>query len=257
MNRRIWLTLALGLSWILSGDAGAQAQDTIARVKSSILAVGTWQKTRAPAFQFRGTGFVVGDGSLLATNAHVLPTVLGEGADPERLMVALPGAEPGSVQLREASRVAVNADSDLALLRLSGAALPALKLAPADSAREGDRLLFTGYPIGAALGVFPATHQAMIASLTPIAIPSANSRSLDARQIRRLQSGAFGVYQLDGTAYPGNSGSPLYDPATGEVVGIINMVSIKGSKESALSQPSGISYAIPVRHLRELINNAR
>ena len=29
------------------------------------------------------------------------------------------------------------------------------------------------------------------------------------------------VYQRDGTAYPGNSGSPLYSPVTGEVVGII------------------------------------
>ncbi len=27
---------------------------------------------------------------------------------------------------------------------------------------------------------------------------------------------------LDATAYPGNSGSPLYDPETGEVVGIIH-----------------------------------
>jgi serine protease Do len=31
------------------------------------------------------------------------------------------------------------------------------------------------------------------------------------------------------------------------------MVYIKGSKESALSQPTGISFAIPVRHLIELL----
>jgi S1-C subfamily serine protease len=65
------------------------------------------------------------------------------------------------------------------------------------------------------------------------------------------------VYQLDGTAYPGSSGSPLYDGGTGEVVGVVNMVFVKGLKENALAQPSGISYAIPVRHLRELVTKVR
>ena len=49
---------------------------------------------------------------------------------------------------------------------------------------------------------------------------------------------------------PGNSGSPLYDTETGEVIGIINMVFVKGTKEAALSQPSGISFAVPRAHLR-------
>ena len=43
------------------------------------------------------------------------------------------------------------------------------------------------------------------------------------------------MFQLDATAFPGQSGSPLYDGANGEVVGIINMVFVKGTKESALS----------------------
>jgi hypothetical protein len=34
------------------------------------------------------------------------------------------------------------------------------------------------------------------------------------------------------------------------------MVFVKGLKENALAQPSGISYAIPVRHLRELLTKA-
>ena len=39
----------------------------------------------------------------------------------------------------------------------------------------------------------------------------------------------------------------------GEVIGIINMVFVKENKESILSKPSGISFAIPVRFLRELM----
>ena len=45
----------------------------------------------------------------------------------------------------------------------------------------------------------------------------------------------------------GNSGSPLFDTRTGEVVGILNMVFVKGTRESALSNPTGISYAIPIQ----------
>ena len=35
---------------------------TIARVKSAVVAVGTFQRTRSPPFRFLGTGFAVGDG---------------------------------------------------------------------------------------------------------------------------------------------------------------------------------------------------
>ncbi|MBA3777460.1 MAG: serine protease [Betaproteobacteria bacterium] len=93
----------------------------------------------------------------------------------------------------------------------------------------------------------------MIASITPIALPGVTAQQLDARLIRRLQSGAFSVFQLDATAYPGNSGSPLYDIETGAVIGIMNMVFVKGTKEAMLSQPSGISFAVPVQFLHELL----
>ena len=75
--------------------------------------------------------------------------------------------------------------------------------------------------------------------------------------VRRLTTGSFPVFQLDATAYPGSSGSPLYDAETGVVIGIVNMVLVKGTKESALSQPSGITYAVPSRHLKSLIDRAR
>jgi S1-C subfamily serine protease len=97
----------------------------------------------------------------------------------------------------------------------------------------------------------------MVAAITPIAIPPGDARKLDPALVRRLQAGAFPVFQLDATAYPGNSGSPLYDAATGEVVGVLNMVFVKGSKENALTNPSGISYAIPSRYLQGLIDAAR
>ncbi len=73
--------------------------------------------------------------------------------------------------------------------------------------------------------------------------------------IKQLRKSPFMVFQLDGIAYPGSSGSPLYDPETGIVYGIVNMVLVKGKKESALTDPSGISYAISGNYIKSLMNN--
>jgi S1-C subfamily serine protease len=43
----------------------------------------------------------------------------------------------------------------------------------------------------------------------------------------------------------------------GDVVGIINMVFVKGTKESAISQPSGITYAIPANFIRQLVQRQK
>ena len=241
----VWLSVA--------SDASAQHSSTILRVKPSIVAIGTFQATRAPKFRFAGTGFAVGDGTLAATNAHVIPATLDGGADPELLVAVLPGSDPSGQAVRRLSRVLVDAEHDLALLRMDGAALHPMKVGDSSSIAEGDVLLFTGFPIGSVIGLFPATHRAMVAAIAPVALPSASGRQLDPKVVRRLRESAFPIFQLDATAFPGNSGSPLYDPANGEVVGVVNMVFVKGTKEAALSQPSGISYAVPSRYLLELL----
>lgn len=229
--------------------------DTIARVKPSIVAVGTFERTRSPQFQFRGTGFAVADGTIIVTNAHVLPEALDD-ANAEVVAILLPGPGNDSAQAREAKRLAVDASSDLALLKIDGAPLPPLKLRDSSTVREGQYVLMTGFPIGAVLGPYPATHRGMISSITPIAIPQGNASELKSAVVRRLTSGSFKVFQLDATAYPGSSGSPIYDPDTGEVLGIVNMVLVKGTKEAALSHPSGITYAVPSSHLEALLKSA-
>ena len=251
---RLCLAIAVALA---SPAALTQPADTIARVKSSVVAVGTVQKLRSPQFRFLGTGFAVGDGTLVVTNAHVIAKPLIADGDPELLAIAIASDNPQKAQVRVVQRAGLDADRDLALLRVPGPPLPPLAVRNSDTVREGEQYLLTGFPIGNVLGLFAATHRAMIAAVTPIAIPAGNVRTLDAAMIRRLQAGAFPVFQLDATSYPGNSGSPLYDPATGEVVGVLNMVFVKGTKESALTSPSGISYAIPSRHLQALISAAR
>lgn len=239
--------------------AGSVASDTVAtveRVKQSVVAVGTFERTRVPQFAFRGTGFVVEDGTLVVTNAHVVRSP-PDASLREQFGILIPQPGNRTATFREATQVATEPNSDLALLRVVGTPLPALRLGNSDDVREGQEILFTGFPIGAVLGPFAATHRGMIAAIAPIAIPQSSSRDLSPKTIRRLSSGSFDIFQLDATAYPGNSGSPVYDPATGSVLGVVNMVLIKSTKESALSQPSGITYAVPAKYVSDLLQKAR
>ena len=231
--------------------AAADLKEVIPVVKRSVVGVGTYEPTRSPATMFTGTGFVVGDGLSVITNSHVVPDGVGQGERVGQLGIVTPDGT--GMRFRPAQLVARDNEHDLAHLRLSGAPLPALELGDADTVQEGQDLAFTGYPLGMVLGLHAATHRATLAAITPIVTPSLNSRKLDARQIAALQRAPFSIFQLDGTAYPGNSGSPVYDPASGRVWGVINAVFVKGLKENAITNPSGITYAVPVSYVHKLL----
>ena len=239
----------------LPPGAHADLPDTVQRIKPSIVGIGTFLKVRNPSLQFSGTGFVVADGQLVVTNAHVVARDL-DAANRETWMILVPDAN-GEPRGRDARIVSVDRDRDLALLRIEGSPLPALKLGDTDVVREGQLVAFTGYPIGVVLGLHPATHRATVAAITPIVRPGLTARQLNPKMIARLKDDPFRVYQLDGTAYPGNSGSPVYDPETGVVLAVLNSTLVQGTRESAISRPSGISYAIPVRHVRDLLASDR
>ncbi|MGG7605446.1 S1 family peptidase [Massilia sp. BKSP1R2A-1] len=230
--------------------ARAELTKTIPLVKRSVVGIGTELRTRSPAIAFFGTGFVVGDGRSVVTNAHVVPPA-SDGAGKETLGIVM--RERNGVAFRPARLVAIDREHDLAHLRIEGEALPVLQLGEPEQVVEGAALAFTGFPLGMVLGLHPATHRATLAAITPIVMPSLSSRKLDARAITQLARSGFDIYQLDGTAYPGNSGSPVYDPDTGVVQAVINMVFVKGLKETAISAPSGITYAIPVRYVHALL----
>jgi S1-C subfamily serine protease len=243
------------LTWMASSSAHpASLPDTVAIIKPSIVGVGTYQKVRNPSAIFNGTGFVVGDGHHVVTNAHVLPREMN--APEKETLVVLVGGED-EANARAATIVAVDRTHDLALLRIGGEALPALKIGDSEKVREGQQLAFIGFPIGMALGLYPATHRATVAALVPIARAGVTARQLNPRMIKRLRDSAYVIFQLDATAYPGNSGSPLFDPATAEVYGIVNSVFIQGTREQAITHPSGITYAIPSIHVRHLLEQPR
>ena len=252
---KTWCVMALWL--VLHGASMAQARlvEMVAAAKSSVVAVGVFNATASPRFAVRGTGFVVADGQLVVTNAHVIgdPNDASFGTQ-LRVRVIAGNAAPDE---RVAKLVHTDPAHDLALMRIEGSALPALSLGVVDTVPEGTAIAFIGFPIGGTLGMSLVTHRGIVSSVPKIVMPPPSARLLTERAIAQIRDGAFVIYQLDATAYPGNSGGPLLDVETGRVIGVLNSVLTKGTRETALSNPSGISYAIPVRHVLELLSRPR
>jgi len=244
------LMIVLGLSLEAEAYADENAlPDILARIKPGIVAVGTYMPTRNPRAIFLGTGFSVADGRTVVTNAHVISKEL-DSARLERLAVFFRQEQQEHMQL--ADLAVVDEEHDLALLSINEGKLPTLEIGDSSRVREGELYAFTGYPIGMVLGLYPVTHRCIISAISPNAIPVLAGSQLNINMMRKLQA-PYAVFQLDATAYPGNSGSPLYNIESGRVVGIINKVFVQGSKENAITNPSGISYAIPSEHIKALL----
>ena len=243
------------LLFSLRNDATAETAlpEILARIKPSVVAVGTYLPTRNPRAVFLGTGFAVGDGRIVVTNAHVTDKTL-DAEHLEQLAVFYRLEQKEYMLLADLAET--DDQHDLALLSLKDGKLPSIEIGDSQRVREGEQYAFTGYPIGMVLGLFPVTHRSIISAISPNAIPATASRQLNVNMLKKLQT-PYDVFQLDATAYPGNSGSPLYDENTGKVVGIINKVFVQGTKENAITNPSGISYAIPAEHIKALLNQKR
>jgi len=222
--------------------------ETIKRVKPSVVGVGVYTPSGNPKNQLHGTGFVIGNGLYVVTNDHVIPKELN--TEIQQRMVIFTGTGK-KTQYRLAQLIGSSKQHDLAILKIEGQSLPSMRLAKRKLVDEGMEVAFTGFPIGAILGLYPATHRGMISAVTPLIEPVKGSGQLTASMLKRLRN-PVDIYQLDATAYPGNSGSALYNAKSGEVIGVINKVLVQGNKEHAISAPSGITYAIPVQYVYEL-----
>ena len=151
-----------------------------------------------------GTGFFVTDTGLIATSAHV---ARGEGA--------LLAKMPSGAQL-EAKVVFLDADLDVALLKVEGENFPALGLADANATHQGEGVVAIGKP-----------GDAMLFSVTK-GIVSA---------VGKFPTAGPGTWiQTDEPINPGNSGGPLLN-MYGEVVGINTLKLVK-------KNTNGIGFAL-------------
>jgi S1-C subfamily serine protease len=244
------ISLMILLTFLFThGHARAELADTVEKIKPSIVGIGVHTPTSRPQNILRGSGFVIGNGQYVVTNHHVLPTDLDDSLLQQMAVFVGSGK---TAKVRKATIVASHERYDIAVLKIEGSPLPALPLGKTTFKREGSYVAFTGFPIGTVLGLYPVTHRGIIAAITPTIVPVSDSRQISIKMLKQLRN-PYLVYQLDATAYPGNSGSALYDMNSGEVLGIINKVFVQETKEAVISKPSGITYAIPVKYLLELL----
>ncbi len=248
MQKLIYLLL-----WFLPTSIYAHTDlaGIIKQVKPGIVGIGV-HSAMAQKNILAGTGFVIGNGQYVVTNYHLI-TLKAKAKAMDKLVIFTGSGRNGDIYNVEV--LASSEKYDLAVLKHNGPKLPALALSDDTYQDEGRQIAFTGFPIGAVLGLYPVTHQGMISSITPIIIPAKNSKAISVEMIKALRD-PFLIYQLDAVAYPGNSGSPVYLQDNGEVVAILNKVLVSSSKESAIENPSGIAYAIPIRFLIKLLTDS-
>lgn len=161
-----------------------------------------------------GTGFFVTETGILATNAHL---ARGE----ESLLAVLPGGE----QL-DAKVVYIDADLDIALVKVEGKEFPHLALADVATVRQGESVVAVGNP-----------GDAMLFSVTK-GIVSA---------VGKFPNAGPGTWiQTDTPINPGNSGGPLLN-SRGEFIGINTQKLIK-------KNVAGIGFALSATDLIEVLH---
>ena len=194
-------------------DLSRGVSDLVAAVMPSVVHLKAWRS--GERFPAGGSGFAVGDDGTLVTNHHVV-----QGAHAVEVKLA-DGREA------EARVVGTDAHTDLAVLKLDGAAPPPLPLAEAQDLRVGEIVLALGSPFG-------------LSGSVTMGIVSALGRSLRSGSGRLIEN----VIQTDAALNPGNSGGPLVD-LRGRVVGV----------NTALFVPAqGIALSIPAATARHVLD---
>lgn len=177
--------------------------------------------------QGTGSGVILSADGFIITNAHV---VHGAQSVTVTLAPAL-GADAGQVGVGiPATVVGVDRETDLALLRIHRAGLPALQLANSSHVRQGQIALAFGSPLG-------------LANSVTMGVVSSPARQLS-------PDGFMQYIQTDTPINPGNSGGPLVS-ADGRVIGINTLIySQSGGNE-------GIGFAIPSNLVRDVYHQLR
>ncbi len=223
--------------------------ETIKKVKPSIIAIGTYHPRSKPAVNFYGSGFVFSQKGYAITAEHVISAI--EKKDGVGNLYAF--SQKNGISKKFRARVLTeNVKYDLAIIKLEGSGFDHVRLGNSSNVEEGQSIAICGYPYGPVFGLFPTTQTGIISNISPMAIPVRKSSLLSNKMIKALKD-PYTIFQLDCTAFPGNSGGPLFMPDTGNIIGVLNSGFVRVTKENKQIS-TGISYAIPINYVKELID---
>lgn len=176
-----------------------------------------------------GSGVIVSPDGYIVTNAHVIENAT-------RIEVELPfaatGGDPGKSILGRRGRtvgaqvVAIDEETDLAVLKVPVRALPALPFGDSDTLRPGQVVLAFGSPLGLSSSVTMGVVSGVARQLAP--------------------EDPMIYIQTDATINPGNSGGALVD-AEGRLVGINTLIFTQSGGSE------GIGFAAPSNIVRNIV----
>lgn len=179
-----------------------------------------------------GSGVVVDPDGYIVTNAHVIDhavavsVVVGAANDGSRA-AALRSAPARTF---DAHVVGEDRDTDLALLKIDAAGLPALEFGDSDTVAQGDIVLAIGSPM-------------LLRNSVSMGVVSAPARALG-------EEDPVLYIQTDAALNPGASGGALVD-VSGEVIGLVtSILSKSGGNE-------GIGFAIPGNLVQSVFRQLR
>ncbi|MEO8216626.1 MAG: trypsin-like peptidase domain-containing protein [Acidobacteriota bacterium] len=167
--------------------------------------------------QALGSGFVWSSDGIIVTNAHVI-----EGAS--RITVNLQDGSQLPAQV-----IGVDADSDLAVLRVKAQNLTASPVGSSADLLIGEPVIAVGNPFG-------------LSGTVTTGVVSALGRSVPSKEQGRTFTDFI---QTDASINPGNSGGPLLN-IDGRVIGINTAI---------FANAQGIGFAIPVDRARKIITD--
>src|SRR5207302_548852 len=188
---------------------------------SVLFAVGLLGPTIAESetVQGSGSGFIVSSKGYILTAAHVV-------TDSDRVDVII------EKTVYAAKVVKLDAEHDLALIKIEATGLPTVKIGNSNAVTRQDAVWVFGFPFAQKIGTGLTTTSGHITAI----------------QMKDNQR----VFQADAAVNPGNSGGPLVN-SYGEVIGVITSKFLVMREGFTVSE--GMNFAVPISYALPLLSD--
>lgn len=230
-NKQLFLSFIVILTSIFAVNTAAASSlpdfvELVEKAQPSVVSIATtikvprrnlFSRSQGSSQGPSGSGFLISSDGFVVTNNHVIDGV-------EKVFVRLHNGKD-----LEAEIVGTDAETDIALLKVTGSDFTPFKIGNIDKTKVGSWALAIGAPFG-----FDQTVTA--------GIISAKGRSVGDQYIPYIQT--------DVAINPGNSGGPLID-MNGRVVGVNSKIL------STSGGSNGLSFSIPIDLAMDVVNQIK